>query len=284
MIGEPQTGIVGRAVAFLVLVLLGSVSLSTRQACADEDQPLFDSAVKALHQGRATEAVDGFEALADQGNVDPVASFDRGLAYAMRVRIGAEVPGDLGRAAQGFEEARDLSHDPKLVEGASRALATIRSEVARRRARAGEPTEVDAGRSLGRVITGLLEEDTWAGLAAASSVLLSLGLFVRWLSRARRVRVGGALLAGVATPVLVLAVAMTLAARHDRLNLREAVVVTAAARPSDDRGMAVPGANRLPEGARVQVLEVRGSLSHVRFGRGDAWVPSDALRELARAG
>ncbi len=73
---------------------------------------LFESATKALHEGRAGDAIGAFETLADEGVVDAVASYDRGLAYAMRVRIGAEVPGDLGRAAQGFEEARDLSRDP----------------------------------------------------------------------------------------------------------------------------------------------------------------------------
>ena len=46
--------------------------------------------------------------------VDAAASYDRGLAYAMRVRIGAEVPGDLGRAAQGFEEARELSREDRV--------------------------------------------------------------------------------------------------------------------------------------------------------------------------
>jgi hypothetical protein len=48
--------------------------------------------------------------------------------------------------------------------------------------------------------------------------------------------------------------------------------------------MAVSGATPIAEGARVEIVEVRGALSHVRFGRIDAWVPSGALRELARPG
>jgi hypothetical protein len=266
--------------AALLVTLLLAFPPSAR---ADgETQTLFADAVKALHQGRAGDAVDGLEALADRGVVDPVVSFDRGLAYATRVRIGAEVPGDLGRAVHGFEEAADLSRDARLIQEASLALGIVRSEVARRRSQAGDPTEVDPGRSLGRAVAGLLGEDTWAVLASAASVALTLGLLVRWVARARRARVTGGIAAGVATPVLALALAMTLAARHDRANLREAIVVVASARPSDERGITVSGGTPLPEGARVEVLEVHGAMSRVRFGRVDVWVPSGALRELAR--
>jgi|HubBroStandDraft_6_1064221.scaffolds.fasta_scaffold34112_3 hypothetical protein len=266
-------------------LLFSAVLAHPRQVRADDDSDtVFASAAKALHDGRAGEAIDGFESLADRGEVDPVLSFDRGLAYAMRVRIGAEVPGDLGRAAHGFEEARDLSRDSKLVDEASLALRIVRSEVAKRRARAGDPTEVDPGPSLGRAVAGLLLEDTWAILASIASAVLSLGLFVRWIARPGRTRVTGGVAAGVASPVLAVAIAMTLAARHDRATLREAVVVATSARPSDERGMTRPGATPLPEGARVEVVEVRGPLSRVRFGPVDAWVSSGALRELARRG
>jgi hypothetical protein len=40
----------------------------------------------------------------------------------------------------------------------------------------------------------------------------------------------------------------------------------------------------LPEGARVEVLETRGSVSRVRFGTVEAWVASVALREIGRRG
>jgi hypothetical protein len=266
-------------------LLFSAVFALVVPARADEEpDALFASAVKALRDGRAGEAVDGFESLADRGVVDPVLSFDRGLAYAMRVRIGAEVPGDLGRAAQGFEEARDLSRDSRLAEEASLALGVLRSEVAKRRARAGDPTEVDPGPSLGRAVAALLSEDVWALMASIASAVLGLGLFVRWVAGARRARVTGGVAAGVAMPVLAVAVAMTLAARHDRATLREAVVVTTSARPSDERGITRPGATPLPEGARVEVVEVRGPFSRVRFGGVDAWVATGALRELARRG
>lgn len=269
----------------LLAMVVAVVALSGGIARADDVETpavLFAKGTQALREGRASDAITAFEALADRGTVDPAASYDRGLAYAMRVRIGAEVPGDLGRAAHGFEEARDLTHDAKLSDAASRALTVVRSEVARRRTRAGEPVEVDAGRSLARTVSSLLAEDSWCVLAAVCSAILAIGLFVRWLARAGRVRVGAAVAAGLAAPVMVLAIAMALAARHDRLEVREAVVVTPGSRPTDERGIVAPGATPLPEGARVEVVDSREAHARIRFGALDAWVPSSALRDIAR--
>jgi hypothetical protein len=269
--------------AFAAAIALVALLVAPAARAADDDaQGLFASAVAALHEGRAGDAIAELEALADRGVVDPVASYDRGLAYAMRVRIGAEVPGDLGRAAHGFEEARELSRDPRLADDASRALTVVRSEVARRRTRAGESVEVDAGRSLARAVARLLSEDAWALFAAAAAAALGLGLFARWLGRAARARVVGGVTAGVAVPVLLVAAAMTLAARRDRLSLREAVVVSTAARPTDERGITLPGGTPLAEGARVEIVASHAASTRVRFGATEAWLPSTALRELAR--
>jgi hypothetical protein len=267
----------GFFVAFLVLF-----SCASSVRADDDPAALFAQATQALKEGRAGDAIASFEALADRGLVDPVASYDRGLAYATRVRIGAEVPGDLGRAAHGFEEARDLSRDARLTDDATHALTVVRSEVARRRTRAGQPVEVDPGRSLSRTVASLLAEDTWAAMAVGSSALLALGLFARWLARAPRLRVACGVAAGIAAPMLAVSIAMTLAARHDRLGLREAVVVTSSARPTDERGIALAGATPLPEGARVEILEARGPWTRVRFGAIDASVAAGSLRDLAR--
>ncbi len=272
------------ALAGAVLGVLGA----PRAARADDDAAgTFTEATRALRDGRAGDAIASFETLADEGVVDPVASYDRGLAYALRVRIGAEVPGDLGRAAHGFEEARDLSVDPRLTQDAARALEIVRGEIVRRRLRAGEPVEIDPGRSLSRTLAGLLSESTWSAMAVAFSLLFAAGLTMRRWGRARadggRARIGGGVVASVSGPALALAVAMTLAARHERLTFREAVVVAQGARPMDTRGIAVPGAAPLPEGARVEVVEPKGASTRVRFGTVDAWVSSSTLRELARA-
>jgi hypothetical protein len=274
-----------RAGRFAPLVAIGAVGmalLAAGPARADDDPAArFASGAKALHDGRAGDAIAAFETLADDGVTDAVASYDRGLAYALRVRIGAEVPGDLGRAAHGFEEARDLAADPKLEADASRALTVVRGEVARRRLRAGEPVEVDPGRSLARTLAGLLAEPTWSVLCAVLSFAFGIGLFARWLGKRPGTRIAGGVIASVGGPALAIAIAMTLAARHDRLTLREAVVVASGARPTDLRGLAVPGATPLPEGARVEIVEARGGSTRVRFGTTDAWIPSSTLRELA---
>jgi hypothetical protein len=274
-------------VAALALVLALSTSWSALASAAQGDgEPspatLFADGAKALQEGRPADAIAEFEALADRGVVDPAASYDRGLAYALRVRSGAEDPGDLGRAVEGFEEARDLSHDGRLIDDASKALILVRSEIARRRTRAGESVEVDPGRSLGRSLAGLLSEDTWAMLCILASVVMSLALAARWLGLEPRLRVSSGIVLGIAAPLLVLSVAMTLAARRDRLTLREAVVVAPSARAVDDRGIVVAGGNALPEGARVEVLDTHGSQARVRFGTTEQWINAATLREIAR--
>jgi hypothetical protein len=267
---------------FAGTLLFALSALFAPAARADDDGALFASATKALHEGRAGDAIAAFETLADQGVVDAAASYDRGLAYATRVHIGAEVPGDLGRAAQGFEEARDLSRDPRLTDDATHALGVVRNEIARRRMRAGEPVEVDPGRSLGRALAALLPESEWSAMAVAFSMALAAGLVARTWGRRPRARIAGGVVASVAGPALALAVGMTLAARHDRLTLQEAVVVTPGARQSDPRGLALPGATPLPEGARVEIIEARGATTRVRFGTVDTWVSAGTLRDIAR--
>jgi hypothetical protein len=274
-------------IGIAAIVAMATICLWPLLAAADdpvEQTPdsLFASGAKALADGRVGEAIATFEALADRGVEDPVASYDRGLAYAARVRAGAELPGDLGRAAQGFEEARDLSRDPRLQADASAALTVVRSEVAKRRMRAGEPAEVDPGRSFASSLSSLLSEDTWAFLCAASALASAAGLFARWLATKSRVRIAGAVMAGVGAPLVAASMAMTLAARSDRLNLHEAVVINASARPEDERGLSLPGASPVPEGARVEILDSRGGLQRIRFGTLVTWLSSDALRDLAR--
>ena len=271
-----------RRCAAAVSLVCAVLCLAYASRGEEDSTGLFREGLQALREGRASDAVSAFEALADRGFVDAAASLDRGLAYAMRVRMQAEVAGDLGRATHAFEEARDLARDSKIADEATRALGVVRSEVARRRMRAGQPAAVDPGRSLGRTLAGLLAEDTWAFLSIAMSAALAAGLFLRWLGKHPRLRIAGGVTAGVAAPALAIALAMTLATRHDRLTTREAVVVSAGARPTDERGIALQGATALPEGARVEIVDARGAQTRVRFGTQDTWVATEALRAIAR--
>jgi hypothetical protein len=250
---------------------------------SDEVDALFRDGTKALSEGRVADAIATFEALADRGVLDATTSYDRGLAYASRVRIGAEVPGDLGRAAQGLEEARAITSDPKLADDATRALAILRAEVARRRGRSGDAVELDQGPSLGRSVAHLVAEDAWASGAAVASVVLGAALFVRWLAQARRARVAGTIAAAIAAPALVLLALLAMAMRDEREHRRDAVVVVTAARPVDERGITVPSANAIPEAALVEIVAERSGFVRVRWGSVDAWVSATSVRTIAPA-
>ena len=158
--------------------------LVARSASAADEPPeaLFQKGVAALAKGETVEAVETFEALADRGFVHPDASFDRALSYLGRVRAGVEKPGDLGRAAAALEETLLGRPDDRDAES---ALELVRAEVARRRARSGEPADVESRPTLERAVVGLASEGTWSILAALSSALLTLGLVLRLVAASR---------------------------------------------------------------------------------------------------
>jgi hypothetical protein len=282
---------VNRGLGAAALVLLALATDAARAhaeegvaspAAVDETAAIFTAGLHALGDGRPGDAIANFEALGDRGVIDPVVSFDRGLAYAERVRGRSALPGDLGRAALGFEEARTLTRDPALAGDATRALGAVRAEVARRRALAGEPVDVDPGVSLGRAIVALASEDAWGATATVAALLLTASLFVRWLSDARRVRIGAAIAMAIAAPLLAGSALLVLAARDQRLHLREGVIVSESARLSDEHHITLPGAAPLPEAARVTIEVAEGGWARVRFGAQRGFVPSPSVRPLAR--
>jgi hypothetical protein len=134
-----------------------------------------------------------------------------------------------------------------------------------------------------RVLSHLLGEDAWAWLAVATSIVLGLGFFGRWLASQQRARIAAGVAMGIAAPAFAICIAMTLAARHDRISLREGVIVVPAALPSDERGIARQGAAALPEGARVELTEARPGWTRIRWGTVDAWIASSSVRPLDRA-
>lgn len=82
--------------------------------------------------------------------------------------------------------------------------------------------------------------------------------------------------------MLVLAAALARTARHDRLYLREAVVVSPSVRPSDAHGITLPQAPVLPEAARVEVVGQNGSWTELRWGSLHGWVPAATLRAIEK--
>ncbi len=271
-----------RRAAFFLFAFTFAGAARAANDGTDETQKLFADGVAALKDERPNEAVASFEALADRGVVDPVASYDRGLAYALRVRANAEQPGDLGRAVHGFEEAIALTRDAHLASDARAAAQQIRSEVSRRKAREGLTVDVEQRASPWRTLTESLPEDAWTAIAIACSFVLGAALFLRWLATQSRARAGAAISIAVFAPMMLLSAALARSARSDRLSLHEAIVVSASARPSDAHGIALPQSTPLPEAARVEVLDQANGLTEFRWGSLSAWVPSATLRALAK--
>ncbi len=260
-----------------------SASTSTVTGANEIDAAaLLRAGVDALAGDRPSEAIAKLEALGDRGVSDPVVSFDRGLAYAARIRANAEQPGDLGRAAHGFEEARELSHDRALVADANTALAAVRAEVARRRSRAGDPIEVENGVSLGRSIVKLLPENAWATLAGLCALALSLGIVLRARATLKRLKVAGTTTSAVAAGLLALTALILHSARDGRHHVRDAVVIAPSARLLDATHVALTSVSALPEGARVQLLDENGDFAHVVAGRAEGWLPSSTVLPMAK--
>lgn len=270
----------------LACVLLAIATLAIpRIADADEDTDpaaLFRSANEALAADRPSEAIAKLEALADRGVVDAVVSYNRGLAYAARVRAGSEQAGDLGRAAHGFEEARELTRDPALAADATSALTIVRSEIARRRSRAGDPVEIEHGFSLGRAITSLLPENAWAAIAALMAVILSVAIVLRRTQKLTRAKVAATTAGAIAGSLLLITSILAWVARDARLHLREGVIIAPSARLLDSRHLAMDGVAPVPEGIRARVLDESGGFSRIGFAGVEGFLPSNAVLPLAK--
>jgi tetratricopeptide (TPR) repeat protein len=272
---------VPRVLAAVALVIALACSVGARSARAEQAEPpdaLFQQGTAELGRGEYGKAIDTFEQLADCGFAHPDASYNRGLAYVMRVREGADRPGDLGRAAAAFEEALRLRPDDA---DADRALDLVRAEITRRRSRrAREAVEVRP--TLDRVVVGLASERTWAAAALASSLLLALGMVLR-RRPAGPAHVTGSVLAPTALVALLALVPLTYAARRLRLTTRPGVVVVPELRLLDEHGSALAGAEQspIPEGASVEVGRRSGGMAEVRWGASEGWVPASSIRLLA---
>ena len=259
------------ALAWGLAILFGA-----RRASAEDEQAIFDRGAAALTAGEFATAIDLFEALADRGFVHPDASYDRGVAYVMRVRAGADRPGDLGRAAAGFEEALLLRPGD---EEAQLALDLVRAEVTRRRSRRAKES-VDVRPTLDRALVGLAGEQTWGMAATAASVLLVVGLLLR-RRPSGHAHVAGSVLWPTSLVALCALVPLTWGARHLRLRTQPGVIVVSEAYLADEPGSSARG-DAIPEAAMVETSERRGALMRVRHGGAVGWIPATSVRLLAR--
>lgn len=239
-------------------------------------------AMSAVERGAFDEAVDQLELLADRGFVHRDASLARAYAYIERARSRAAEPGDLGRSVAALEEASRLGPKDESIE---RTLQSVRSEIARRRAR-NSSRELLQRPALGRALAGLLPENAWAILAAIGSLFLTIGLGLRSFVRRRGAEIAGAV--GVASGLLIGTFAGTFAAiaQNYRVTSRPAVIVAPEARWLTEDGRAAPRvgpSNVIPEGALVHVRAERNGRYQVEWGSLEGWVQGTQVRILAVA-
>lgn len=252
-------------------------------ASAEDDAPIrFAKASAALAEERVEEAIAELEALADRGVRDAAVSFNRGLAYAHRVRLGREVSGDLGRAVFAFEEARRLTRDEGTTGDCAQALEEIRAEIARRRAHAGEPGDLAAERTPWWSAVHVASEGTWSALAALASVVATAAVVGLALARGRRVRVALYTGGSLAATMLLVTLPLALGARHERTSVVDAVIIGDRTRLAGPDHVALPDRPSLPEGSRVRIEERSGGWVRVSSAWGDGYVPAPRALVLPR--
>jgi len=267
----------------ILLTLLVALPAAHGLAAPSESERDFAAASEALKRGAYTEAIDRLELLADRGFVHPDASFNRAVAYVERARSSAASPGDLGRAAAALSEVLVLRPSDEQAE---LGLSRIRAEISRRHAREGV-APVMARDSLGRAATSLFDENVWATLALAGSLLLTVGLALRRFVQRTSAGLTGAIGIGLGAVLLLVGAGMTAGARHFRLSSSPAVIVADEARLLDETGKPLPqrrgsaDSTSVPEGASVYVLERRPTLYRVAWGSSEGWLNPGQVRILA---
>lgn len=265
----------------LALTLAACAAAVSPAAKAEEssNEELFAKAAESIDRGAYDDAIDRLELLADRGFVHPDVSYDRGMAYSARGLSPRARPGDLGRAAAALAETLELRPND---EHADVALDRVRHEIVRRRARAGAK-EIDLKPSLGLAVVGLLDENTWAWLAAFGSLTLSLGLLTRFVFKGPRTKLGGIVAASLGGLVLAVCSSGAAFARYARVTYRPAVVVVNEARLVDESGVSITGVGSVvPEGSTVLVVEQRGTRARVEWGTLSGFLSLGQIRLLAR--
>lgn len=287
--------------AFVLLVAASGLAVSTARADEVPDETLFAKGSSALAAGEYGAAIDALEALADRGFSHPDASYDRGLAYLMRIRAHAERPGDLGRAAAAFEETLRLRESDA---GADAALDLVRAEVTKRRARKGGST-TSVRPTLDRMVAGLVSDSAWTIASLVASLLLGIGLVLRRFDDPSRgsapgadpsaaaaslavpkragpahpVHVAGSVLVVVGFVAMLALVPIAWHARTLHLTTHPGVIVVPEAHLTDDTGRALR-TDAIPEAAAVEVGERREGIVHVRWGATEGWLPATSVRVL----
>ncbi len=250
------------------------LSFAFLAAAGGGESALFRRGTEALALGKFEEAIEQFEAFADREPSHPDASFNRGMAYLLRVRSGAERNGDLGRAAAAFEETLIMRSDD---DDARHGLSLIHAEVARRRARSGKPVVISSP-SLDRLIVNLASARSWGIGAVVASFLLALGLLLRRRSEGP-VHLAGTLLWPLSLVALAALLPLTLVATDLQRSSRPGVLVLREAFMMDEKGVTL-GGDPISEATRLELGQRRGGRVSVRYGVREGWLDASSVRPL----
>lgn len=273
------------SLSFSVALALSFCSLSSlAKPLGTDDLALYEQAVAAFNKGAPTEAIQHFELLADRGVKHPDISYDRAVAYLARARSAQAKPGDRGRAACALSEALVLRPEDK---GAEALLVQVDHELSRERSRRGTPSLLARDR-LSRALVGLLSENTWALASLLWSLVLTVGIGLRFATTTHRAKLTGSIALALGTLLGTLSITGLWFAIDERQNTSRGVVVAPEAQLLDVTGAALPrkqlsAQDRLiPEGARVRVKGRTERLIQVEWGNVDAYVNPTEIQLLPK--
>ena len=266
----------------LLLGLGGALWLlvAATPARAETADQSYAAALAALTKGADNEAIDRLELLADQGVVSADASLARAAAYLARADGNGKQPGDLGRAVAALSEVLLLRPNDSQAE---RALEAVQADIARRQSKQQESILVRP--RLSRAIAGLLPEQAWAMLAAASSLAIAAGVVLRRRAVRPLLRLSAMVAISVGAALALVFGSAAYAAEQFRATSQPAVVVIPEARLTNETGRPLPhkrGADTttLLEGATVYVKDRHEGRCLVEWGSTDGWLSLSQVRLL----
>ncbi len=236
----------------------------------------FESGVAALAAGQADEAIAHFERMANAGVVDASVSFDRGLAYALRLTQSDPKASDFGQAIAAFEEANALANDATLRDRADHAADAVRGELARKRHREGASTTFEPAPSLAERSVDLLPEWAWFAVACLFALLALLPALAA-VPRALRWPLRLAWL--LALPAL--ACAWTVRGRAERYG-RAVVVVESARLLDEESGRPLADSEPLACGALITIEPLGATELRVHAAGIRGLLPRTSVRVLSR--
>lgn len=260
----------------LLTCALALVALDTSASAAGSvPKEDYDRALAAIDKGDIANAIVELESMADSGVIHPDVSYNRGIAYATRAQSSTAEPGDLGRAAAGFEETLRLRPGDKDAE---KALDMIRGEITRRRSKQ-DKKDVIVRATLGTAVLELLPVGVWSLAAMGASLLGGIGLLLRW-RKSGWIHVVGAVLAPLSLIIMVALIPIAYLARDHEETTKPGVLVVHEAALEQDSGKATDAPN-IPEGSLVELGRRKDDKVFVRWGNYEGWLPWRTVRPLA---